>query len=202
MEKIDYRKKLKHLYQPSAKEIVIVNVPKMNFLMVDGEGDPNTSQSYVEAIEALFAVAYTLKFMIKKGPRAIDYGVMPPEGLWWTDDMSTFSMKDKSNWKWTMMIMQPGVVTKTLVAKAIAEVQKKKDPAALGKVRFEALAEGKCAQTLHLGPFSAEGPTIQKVHQFIDARGQRVGKHHEIYLTDIRKADPAKWKTIIRQPMQ
>ena len=137
MEKIDYRKKLKHLYQPSAKEIVIVNVPKMNFLMVDGEGDPNTSQSYVEAIEALFAVAYTLKFMIKKGPRAIDYGVMPPEGLWWTDDMSTFSMKDKSNWKWTMMIMQPGVVTKTLVAKAIAEVQKKKDPAALGKVRFQ-----------------------------------------------------------------
>jgi hypothetical protein len=158
MKIIDLKKELKHLYNPSAKEVVAVEVPDMNFLMIDGQGDPNTSQSYAEAIEALYAVSYNLKFMIKKGPLQIDYGVMPLEGLWWADDMSTFSTDDKSNWKWTMMIM-------------------------------------------HIGPFSEEGPTVEKVHQYIDEQGDRRGKHHEIYLSDIRKADPAEWRTVIRQPM-
>lgn len=202
MEKIDFKKKLKHLYQPSAKEVILVDVPTMNYLMVDGEGDPNQSQSYSDAIEALFAVSYALKFMVKKEALAIDYGVMPLEGLWWADDMSTFSTEDKSNWKWTMMIMQPDFVTEEMVYDAITDVRKKKNPAAISRVRFEALSEGKCAQILHVGPFSEEGPTIEQVHKFIDSRGRRTGKHHEIYLSDIRKADPAKWKTVIRQPMQ
>lgn len=202
MKKIDFKKELKHLYQASAKEVVRVSVPKMNYLMLDGEGDPNTSKAYQAGVEALFALSYSIKFMAKKGTLAIDYGVMPLEGLWWVDDMSKFSIDDKSNWKWTMMIMQPDFITRATVDKAIEEVQRKKDLAALAKVRFTPLAEGTCAQIMHVGPFSAEGPTIQRLHRFIaDCGGKPVGKHHEIYLSDIRKADPEKWKTIIRQPM-
>jgi hypothetical protein len=202
VEKIDHKKTLKHLYQPSAKETVEVEVPAMNFLMIDGEGDPNTSKAYAQAVEALFAVSYSAKFMLKKGPAAIDYSVMPLEGLWWADDMSTFSTADKKHWKWTVMIMQPPEVTQAIIDRAIADAAKKKALAALAKLRFEAFSEGRCAQTLHLGPFSEEGPTIARVHRFIESRGcVRSGKHHEIYLSDIRKADPAKWKTVIRQPM-
>ncbi len=200
MQKIDLKKELKEFYQPPTKEVVAVDVPEMNFLMVDGRGNPNTSQEYAEAVEVLFQVSYTLKFMVKKGSMAIDYGVMPLEGLWWAEDMSAFTTGDKSNWLWTMMIMQPDFVTSEMVEKAIRDVTKKKNPAAISKLRFEAYAEGKAAQIMHIGPFSEEGPTVEKVHQFIDARGERRGKHHEIYLTDIRKADPAKWKTVIRQP--
>ncbi len=202
MEIIDFKKELKHLYHASAKEVIRVDVPPMNFLMVDGEGDPNTSQAYAEAIEALFAVSYTVKFLLKKGELAIDYGVMPLEGLWWADDMTTFSPDDKSNWKWRAMIMQPSFVTSDLIERALAEVKKKKNPAAISKVRFASWSEGECAQIMHIGPFSEEVPTIERLHRFIDVSNrQRTGKHHEIYLSDIRKADPKKWKTIIRQPM-
>ena len=200
MQKMDFKKELKHLYQPSAKEVVGVVVPPMNYLMVDGEGEPG-SQVYAEAVEALFAVSYAVKFMVKKGPLAIDYGVMPLEGLWWADDMAAFSVDDKASWKWTMMIMQPDIVTGEMIDTAIAQVKKKKNPAALSLARFESLCEGQCAQIMHIGPFSAEGPTVARVHQFIEDRGVLTGKHHEIYLSDIRKADPAKWKTVIRQPM-
>ncbi len=202
MQKIDFKKELKHLYQPSAKEVVQVDVPPFNFLMIDGEGDPNTSQTYSEAIEALFSASYTAKFIIKKGPQAVDYAVMPLEGLWWTDDMSKFTTDDKSNWKWTMMIMQPSLVPKEVIESAISEVQRKKNLPGLAKLRLESFQEGLCAQILHVGPFSEEGPTIERLHGFIDSRTQRAGKHHEIYLSDIRRADPAKWKTIIRQPMR
>ncbi len=201
MKKIDLKKELKQLYQPSAKEVVQVDVPTMNYLMIDGEGDPNTSKAYADAVETLFTAAYAVKFMVKRS-LAIDYGVMPLEGLWWADDMSSFSAENKSNWKWTAMIMQPSFVTKEMIENAIGEVKKKKNPPAISRVRFEALSEGKCAQILHVGPFSEEGPAIEKVHEFIDVHGKRTGKHHEIYLSDIRKADPSKWKTVIRQPMR
>jgi hypothetical protein len=201
MEKIDFKKELKHIYQASAKEVALIDVPPISFLMIDGEGDPNSAQSYADAVEALFAVSYAVKFMVKKGPQGIDYGVMPLEGLWWADDMTKFSVEDKSNWKWTMMVMQPTLVTRDVVDQALDEVRKKKNPAALSRLRFESFAEGRCAQILHIGPFSAEGPTVEKLHRFIDARGARRGKHHEIYLSDIRRAAPEKWKTIIRQPM-
>ena len=107
MEKVDFKKRLKELYQPSAKEVVQVNVPALNYLMVDGEGDPNTSKQFADAVEALFSLSYTLKFMVKKGALEIDYGVMPLEGLWWSDDMTAFATGDKAKWKWTLMIMQP-----------------------------------------------------------------------------------------------
>jgi len=202
MEKLDLKKQLKHLYKASAKEVVAVEVPTMNYLMVDGAGDPNTAPAFAEAVEVLFTVSYTLEFMVKKGALAIDYGVMQLEGLWWADDMSKFGIEDKSNWKWTAMIAQPPFVTEDMVNTALAEVKNKKNPAALSRLRFEAFTEGKCAQILHIGPFSEEGPTIAKLHQFIETNGGKLrGKHHEIYLSDIRKAAPAKWQTIIRQPL-
>lgn len=203
MKKIDYKKELKHLYAASAKNVEAVEVPQMNFLMIEGEGDPNTSQSFQDAVEALFSVSYTLKFMVKKGKQGIDYGVMPLEGLWWADDMSRFSIENKDIWKWTLMIMQPDCVTGDLVAEAIEQVKKKKSLTALPKLCFEAFSEGKAAQILHVGPFSEEGPTIQRVHDFIRAMKHKLSKkHHEIYLSDIRKAAPEKLKTIIRQPLK
>jgi hypothetical protein len=201
MSKIDYKKDLKQFYKPSAKKVCEVDVPSMNFLMVDGSGAPETAH-YKAAIEALYSVSYTLKFMIKKGDIGIDYAVLPLEGLWWADDMSDFANDNKDNWIWTMMIMQPELVTKSLVQAAIDQVKVKKNLAAIDKVRFEPFHEGKCAQILHVGPFSEEGPTVEKVHAFIDeCGGEKTGKHHEIYLTDIRRAAPENWKTVIRQPM-
>ena len=202
MEKIDYRKQLKHLYGPSAKKVEIVDVPQMNFLMVNGEGDPNTSKAFGDAIEALYPLSYTLKFMVKE-KMGIDYGVLPLEGIWWADDMSAFSTGNKDTWKWTVMIMQPEFITLSTVEEATEAVRrKKKTPVSLPLVRFEPFKEGKAAQILHIGPFSEEGPTIEKVHSFIESNAsRRIGKHHEIYLSDIRRAAPEKWKTVVRQPM-
>ena len=202
MQKIDLKKEFKHLYKPSPKKVEIVDVPRMNFLMIDGKGDPNTSQEFKEAVEALFGLSYKVKFIVKKDMLRLDYAVMPLEGLWWVDDMREFSIEDKSAWKWTLMIMQPEIVTLELVRKAGDELQRKKNPAALSKIRFESFKEGKSVQVMHIGPFSEEGPTVERVHQFIEANGYKLrGKHHEIYLSDIRRGNPANWKTIIRQPI-
>ncbi|TXT39951.1 MAG: hypothetical protein FD135_1767 [Comamonadaceae bacterium] len=201
MEKIDLKKDMKPLYQPSARDVTQVQVPPLQYLMVDGAGDPNTSPDYAQAIEALFAVSYTAKFMLKKGPQALDYAVMPLEGLWWADDMSAFVTKDKAKWQWTMMIMQPDFVTEDTLNAAMAEVRSKKKLPGIDKLRLENFSEGLCAQMLHVGPFSEEGPSIERLHAFIDARSGRRGKHHEIYLSDIRRTAPQKWKTILRQPM-
>lgn len=203
MKKIDYKKELKHLYKPSPKKPEIVDVPEMNFLMVDGKGNPNTTQEFKNAVEALFSVSYTLKFIIKKGELAIDYGVMPLEGLWWVEDMSEFSIERKDKWLWTAMIMQPKTIEKELVAVAIETVKKKKNLPAISNLRFESFCEGKSAQIMHIGPFSEEGPTIEKLRKFIHENNCKLeGKHHEIYLSDIRKGDPKKWNTIIRQPIK
>jgi hypothetical protein len=203
MKKIDYKKELKPLYQPSSKKAEIVEVPVMHYLMINGEGDPNTSQDYQDAVEALFGVSYALKFMIKKSSLQVDYGVLPLEGLWWADDMSRFSFNDKESWKWTSMIMQPAHVTPEKVESAREQVMKKKNLAAVPNIRFEAYHEGLSVQIMHIGPFSNEGPTIERLHAFIQDQGyQRRGKHHEIYLSDFRRTAPEKLKTIIRQPIQ
>lgn len=202
MEKIDYKKTLKHLYKPSLKKVEIVDVPQMKFLMVDGEGDPNSSKAFSEAIEALYPLAYTLKFMVKKSNLGIDYGVLPLEALWWSDDMSAFTTGNKDAWKWTVMIMQPDFITHQMFETGVAEVARKKNPVSLDLIRFDSFKEGKAAQTLHIGPFEEEGPTIETVHLFIQENGGRItGKHHEIYLSDMKKAAPEKWRTVIRQPM-
>ena len=200
-KKIDLKKELKHLYHASAKEVGQVSVPTLKYLMIDGKGDPNTSQEFAQAVEALFSVSYSAKFALKKGVRAIDYAVMPLEGLWWADDMSAFVADDKANWKWTMMILQPAFVPNEVIEAAVVSAGKKKELPGLSKLRLEELSEGSCAQIMHVGPFSEEGPTIVKLHEFIAARAGRTGKHHEIYLSDIRRARPEKWKTILRQPM-
>lgn len=202
MQKIDLKGELKHLYRPSCKEVVQVEVPTFQFLMIDGKGDPNTSEEYAKAVEALFSVSYTAKFMLKKGVQGINYAVMPLEGLWWSDDMSSFVNNARSKWKWTMMIMQPHFVEGAVIQAAIEEVKRKKSLPTVDALRLENFTEGLCAQTLHVGPFSEEGPTIQRVHDFIKGRSALTGKHHEVYLSDIRRAAPAKWKTIIRQPME
>jgi len=203
MEKVDYKKEYKELYRTSAKNVTTVIVPAFNFLMVDGQGDPNTSLAYKEAIEALYAVSYTIKFTIKKGAIGIDYGVLPLESLWWVDDMRQFDVNKKEDWKWTAMIMQPPIVSDEIVAECMDTVLKKKNLPALSKIRFEKFTEGTAAQLMHVGPFSEEGPKIKKVHEYITSNGHKLhGKHHEIYLSDIRRAAPEKWKTIIRQPFE
>ena len=202
MSKIDFKKMLKHLYSASTSTFEIVEVPAMNYLMIDGKGDPGTAQSFSDAIEALYPISYTLKFTVKRGDIGIDYGVLPLEALWWADDMSVFTTGKKDCWKWTVMIMQPEIITGEMVQKTINKVEIKKNPVSLPLVRFESFKEGRAAQTMHIGPFSEEGPTIEKVHLFIEANdSRRSGKHHEIYLSDMRRAAPGNWKTIIRQPM-
>ena len=201
MARVDFKKELKHLYGASAKEVSLVEVPEMNSLMIDGTGDPNSVPEFQQAVEALYGISYTLKFMIKKA-QATDYVVMPLEGLWWTEDMSQFSIEDKGAWQWTLMIMQPEFVTSQLVEQAIDQVRQKKDPPALGKVRFAALHERLGAQIMHIGPYGDEGPTIEKLHSFIRENGYELtGKHHEVYLSDPRRTAPEKLKTIIRQPV-
>jgi hypothetical protein len=171
--------------------------------MVDGERDPNTSPAFTHAIEALYSLSYTLKFSLKKSPQAVDYGVMPLEGLWWADDPRAFHRQEKSTWKWTAMILQPEFIGRKQVTAAFDEVRKKKKLVALDRVRLETLAEGTSAQVLYVGPFSDEGPTIQRIHEFIHAAGKELcGKHHEIYLSDPRRTAPEQLKTIIRQPMK
>jgi hypothetical protein len=203
MAKIDFKKQLKHLYQPSAKDVSVVDVPDMNFLMVDGQGDPTTSREYQEALEALYTVAYQLKFTIKGRDPELDYIIPPPEGLWWARDMGAFSMDDRDAWQWTAMIMQPDQVTEALFDEAVKEVKRKKDLPGLGKLRLERYHEGRAVQNLHLGPYSAEGPTIEKLHAFARENGYQLrGKHHEIYLSDPRRTAPEKIRTVIRQPVQ
>lgn len=200
MKKIDLKKSFQDLYNPSSKEIAIVEVPRMNFLMIDGSGNPNTAQEYKDAVEALFSLSYTLKFMIKK-MKEFDYVVMPLEGLWWADDTSKFA-EDKNLWKWTAMIMQPEQVIEEAVDEAIEQLKKKKKFPALSRIRFESFHEGKAAQIMYFGPYSEEEPTISKIHEFIiQHKGKMVGKHNEIYLSDPRRMAPEKLKTILRQPM-
>ena len=205
MEKIDLKKELKHLYTTSATAFSFVDVIPMNFIMIDGSGDPNKAKEYQDAIEALYSISYTIKFMVKK-EKEIDYGVMPLESLWWTDDMSQFSATNKDIWKWTAMIMQPKYVTEAFFRDALIQVEKKKKLPALPRARFQSFHEGLSAQIMHIGPFSAEGPTIEKLHRFIKDNAYifdgLVRNHHEIYLSDIRKSAPEKWKTIIRQPVE
>jgi hypothetical protein len=200
--KLDLKRDFKHLYSPSAKEVVLVDVPPMNFLMVDGHGDPNESQPFQEAMEALYSVAYTLKFASKAD--GVDYTVMPPEGLWWMDDMGEFNMAAKGRWQWTLMIMQPDHITGEMVRKAVEDVREKKSPPALEKLRFERFHEGLAAQIMHIGPYAAEEPTIARMHAWIIAQGydfHGAGKHHEIYLGDPRRTAPDRLRTVLRQPV-
>ncbi len=201
MAKRDFKKELKHLYGPSKKEFSVVDVPPMNFLMIDGHGDPNDNPDFQEGMEALYGMAYTIKFALK--PQGIEYVVPPSEGLWWMEDMSEFSLETKDRWQWTLMIMQPDEVTQEIVAAAQGELARKKDPPALSKLRYERYHEGLSVQIMYLGAYADEGPTIARMHEFIRENGYDFnGKHHEIYLGDPRRTAPEKLKTVIRQPVK
>lgn len=202
--KIDFKKTMKDLYQPSAKEPVLIDVPEMQFLMIDGMGSPGDSQEYQDALSVLYPVSFRIKFLSKA--KGKDYVVPPLEGLWWADNLEDFIKGNRNKWKWTMMIMQPDWITQDMVDEA-TEIVKEKKPELAGlipKLRLEKYKEGKVAQIMHIGPYSEEGPTVQKVHDFIKNEGGTfdgyANKHHEIYLSDPRKANPTTMKTVIRQP--
>lgn len=200
--KVDLKKTL-DAYQARQHEFRLVDVPPMQYLMVDGHGDPNSSWAYAAALEALYPVAYAMKFASKR-ELGRDYVVMPLEGLWWADDMDAFtSQRDKSRWDWTMMIMTPDWLDGQAFQAAIERTAVKAEPARLGEVRLEPLVEGMCAQTLHVGPFDDEGPVLERLHhEFIPENGLRLaGKHHEIYLSDPRRTAPEKLRTVLRQPV-
>lgn len=202
MIKIDLKKELKGFYSASAQKVVEINVPAMNYLMIDGAGDPNTSARFQEAVEALFPLAFGIKMASKKA-LGIGYVVMPLEGLWWAEDMTGFSVEDKSEWLWRLLILQPDHITEEMVEAARQTLATKKNPTALADIRFESYTEGPAAQILHLGAFAEEGPTITRLHEQIEAAGhEREGLHHEIYLSDMRRTAPEKLKTIIRQPFK
>ncbi|WP_416840462.1 GyrI-like domain-containing protein [Haloferax sp. DFSO52] len=201
MESVDYKRELKHLYRQSDKDVSLVEVPPLSYLMLDGAGNPNTSPTFSAAVETLYPLSYAIRAIVKD-EQDLKYVVMPLEGLWWTDEMDDFDVANKDDWQWTLLIMQPDVVTDEIVERARETVSEKKDLPSLSAVRFETLDEGLSAQTLHVGPFSEEGPTVERVHEFIEQSGyDRRGKHHEIYLSDMRRADPENLKTIIRQPV-
>lgn len=202
MAKIDLKKEERRFYNSSKKDFEVVDVPPMTFLMIDGEGDPNTSQAYREALEALYPVAYAAKF-ISKRDLGTDYVVMPLEGLWWAENLADFSLGRKDTWLWTVMIRQPDHLTETIIRRAMEEAAKKKKPAALPNMRFETYHEGLAMQIMYIGPYSDEAPTIAQMHEHIEANGYLLGgKHHEIYLSDPRRTAPEKLKTIIRQPIK
>jgi hypothetical protein len=201
-DKIDFKKSL-DAYQARSGRFRIVDVPDMQYLMIDGHGDPNTSPAFTAAIEALYPIAYKLKFA-SKGDLGRDYVVPPLEGLWWAEDMDVFTTeRDKSRWDWTLMLMVPDWIDHTMFTSAVEQARARNQPARLDDVRLQTLSEGRCVQTLHVGSFDDEaGVLAQLHHEFIPGQGLRVtGTHHEIYLSDFRRVAANQQRTILRQPV-
>ena len=201
MDNIDFKTELKHLYQPGPRDFVFVDVPAMSFVMVDGEGDPNTAESYRVAVEWLYSTSYAMKFASKDLGQ--DYFVPPLEGLWWADNPGDFLARNKANWHWTMMIMVPDFITRTMFDAAVEKSAEKLTDAP-ASLRLETLDEGRALQIMHLGSYDDEGPALEHLHEVeMPGRGLTFnGHHHEIYLNDPRKTAPAKLKTILRQPVK
>jgi hypothetical protein len=203
MDKVDFKKELKQFYSPKNRDWELIEVPKMNFLMIDGKGDPNTTKEYQEAVEALFSVSYAVKFMSKRELNK-DYGVSVLEGLWYADDMSIFEAGKKDEYKWTMMIMQPDWIMQSVIDKAIAQVEKKKGLPALPKLYAKEYEEGLSMQLLHIGSYDDEAPKLAYLHHELMPSKELDfnGLHHEIYLSDPRRVASEKLKTILRQPVR
>lgn len=199
--KIDHKRDLE-CYRAKRDTPQVVTVPDLQYLMIDGHGDPNTP-AFADATATLYPVAYKLKFTSKKALDR-DYVVMPLEGLWWADDMGSFTAaRDKTRWDWTLMIMVPDWITRDMVTAAVDDVAMRNRPARLDDLRLETLSEGLCVQALHIGSYDDEAELLRRMHdEFVPGQGLRmVGKHHEVYLSDARKVEPAKLKTILRQPV-
>jgi hypothetical protein len=212
MEKLDLKKNLKYLYAPSAKKIEMVEVPSMNFIMIDGaiepDQTPGTSPLFAENMQAIYGTTYTLKFSFKqRKENPLDYPVMALEGLWWIED-GTFDLQKPGNWKYTVMIMQPDQITSEVLADTLAQMNKKKgDQPAFTRLRLERFQEGLSVQAMHTGPYATEPETVAKMQAFMQTNAcqdlvGKGGKHHEIYLGDPRRADPSKLKTVLRHPIK
>ncbi|MFB7799484.1 GyrI-like domain-containing protein [Isoptericola sp. NPDC056134] len=200
MASIDLKREPRYRYRATTTP-AMVTVPPRPFLMVDGEGDPNTAPAYRAAVETLYPLAYALRAAVKAATGDA-YTVMPLEGLWWADDMSTFSVAAKDEWRWTLMISLPDAVEQVDAADVLARAVAAKRPPAGDRVRLESYAEGDAAQVLHRGPFATEPATIERLHAFIDSERRVLrGRHHEIYLSDLRRTAPEKLRTLIRQPV-
>lgn len=203
MTKVDYKKDYKELYIPGSMPSMI-DVPAMNFIMIDGKGDPN-AEEYQNAVSALYSLSYTIKMKGKERPGYYDYAVFPLEGLWWTGD-GAFDFDRRGNWLWTAMIRQPEFVTADVFSWVVELTRKKKPELNFSKARFEPFAEGLCVQTMHTGPYSEELATIEKINIFVKANGlvNETGtgrKHREIYLSDPNKTASEKMRTVIRLPV-
>lgn len=201
MQTYDIKRDRTVLYAPKPGDFQIVDVPEMGFLMIDGHGDPNTTAAYREAVEALYKTSYAVRAAAKTSLGRV-HTVAPLEGLWSADDLAVFRARDKSAWDWTMMIAQPDWITTEIVDEALVAVRRKQLPA-LDLLRFERYQEGRSVQILHVGSYDDESPTLARLHEeYLPANELRpTGRHHEIYLSDPRRTEPAKLKTILRQPV-
>ncbi|MFW6438135.1 MAG: GyrI-like domain-containing protein [Armatimonadota bacterium] len=201
MPKRDFKKVNRELYLPP-QEPVMVDVPPMNFIMIDGEGDPNTETWYESSVEALYAIGYSIKFIVKERSEDLDFVMPPLEGLWWADDETAFTEARRDEWKWTMMVMMPEPVDREIYQQGHEKACEKKCLVAAEFMRFEEYDEGLSAQIMHVGPYDEEQPTIERLHEFIAEQGRSLrGKHHEIYLSDPRRTKPENLKTVLRQPV-
>ncbi|HEX8990063.1 MAG TPA: GyrI-like domain-containing protein [Anaerolineales bacterium] len=212
MKVLDLKKALKHLYLPSAKRVELIQVPPLQFAMIDGaieKGlEPGKSPGFQDATQVIYGISYTLKFMLKKRKtHAVDYPVMALEGLWWVENGS-FDITVKDNWHYTLMILQPDVITQDVFDEGLAELRRKRgESPALAHVKLSRFEEGLCVQVMHVGPYATEPGTVERIRAFAAENGYRDcvgfgGKHHEIYLGDPRKADPARLKTVLRHPVE
>jgi hypothetical protein len=200
-EVLDLRKELRHLYRAPTGSCELVEVPELKYLMVDGRGDPATAAPFQDAMQALYSVAYTAKFTSKALGR--DFKVMPVEGLWWSEDPQAFATDGRDAWCWTVMVMVPDFIDPAFVDECASKVAAKKEVPALDLLRLESYTEGSAVQTMHLGPYDTEGPTIAMLHKYMEDEGLTfAGKHHEIYLSDPRRTAPERIKTIIRQAVK
>ena len=211
MKTLDLKKELKAYFQPARKP-GILEIPRFQFAMIDGAIEkgkaPGDSPGFEQATQALYSISYTLKFMLKKRKaNPVDYPVMALEGLWWVED-GFFDLRVKDNWFYTLMILQPSLITPEVFAEGLEQVRKKRgDTAALAQLRLADFEEGLCVQAMHIGPYATEPATIEEMRKFAAEHGYRDrvgpnGKHHEIYLGDPRKADPSKLKTVLRHPVE
>lgn len=212
MDVVDFVKENKQLYMPKTGP-VIVKVPKMQFLMIDGRGapDPNHGSEedknvFGEAVGALYGLTYSIKMSDKKGEAPKNYHnfkVPPLEALWWMDSGQAFDVASPDDWRWTAMMRMPDYVTKEVVGHFADILVKKKKSDIYKKVRLESFMEGPSVQILHIGPYDAEGPNIDKMHAYAKEQGYKPqGKHHEIYYSDPRRTAPEKLKTVLRQPVE
>ncbi|GLI26501.1 hypothetical protein ARHIZOSPH14_07430 [Agromyces rhizosphaerae] len=202
-EKYDVKRAHRELYAPTAKDWALVDVPPLQYLAIDGQGSPGVSPVYLEAVETLYPVAYAAKFASKR-ELGRDFVVAPLEGLWWADDPTAFTRGDRDAWKWTLLIHQPDWIDHDAIDRAVAAARAKRDSPALDRLRLQTIEEGSSAQVLHLGPFADEAPTLARLHdEWMPAHGVTFnGPHHEVYLSDPRRAAPEKLRTVLRQPVR